>query len=104
MSGTTLFGRDEELAAVDALVDALPERGDALLVHGAPGIGRSALLDHAAARARARGFTVLRASGVRAESDLPFAGLHQLTHSVTDLVARLPAPQRVLGNRVTTGA
>ncbi|MGW7443952.1 ATP-binding protein [Kitasatospora sp. NPDC054795] len=93
MSGTTLFGRDEELAAVDALVDALPERGDALLIHGAPGIGRSALLDHAAARARACGFTVLRASGVRAESDLPFAGLHQLTHTVTDLVARLPTPQ-----------
>ncbi|MFJ9447834.1 helix-turn-helix transcriptional regulator [Kitasatospora sp. NPDC101235] len=93
MSGTTLFGRDEELAAVDALVDALPERGDALLIHGAPGIGRSVLLDHAAARARACGFTVLRASGVQAESDLPFAGLHQLTHTVTDLIERLPIPQ-----------
>ncbi|MFI2608154.1 helix-turn-helix transcriptional regulator [Kitasatospora sp. NPDC018619] len=93
MSGTTLFGRDEELTVVDALVDALPERGDALLVHGAPGTGRTALLDHAAARARARGFTVLRASGVRAESELPFAGLHQLVHTVSDRVARLPAPQ-----------
>ncbi|MFE4517776.1 AAA family ATPase [Kitasatospora sp. NPDC056783] len=93
MSGTTLFGRDEELATVDALVDALPERGDALLVHGAPGAGKSAVLDHAAARARARGFTVLRASGVQAESDLPFAGLHQLTHTVTDRLPRLPVPQ-----------
>ncbi|MGW3498504.1 helix-turn-helix transcriptional regulator [Streptomyces sp. NPDC001020] len=93
MSGTTLFGRGEELAAVDALVDALPRRGDALLIHGAPGVGKSALLDHAAARARACGFTVLRASGVQAESDLPFAGLHQLTHTVTDRIPRLPTPQ-----------
>ncbi|MGW3071721.1 MULTISPECIES: ATP-binding protein [unclassified Kitasatospora] len=93
MSGTTLFGRDEELAAVDALVDALPERGDALLVHGAPGIGKSALLDHAAARAGSAGFTVLRAAGVRAETELPFAGLHQLAHTMTERIPHLPAVQ-----------
>ncbi|WP_316520076.1 AAA family ATPase [Kitasatospora brasiliensis] len=93
MSGTTLFGRDGELAAVDALVDALPERGAALLIHGAPGLGKTALLEHAAARAGSAGFTVLRASGVPAEAELPFAGLHQLTHTLTDRVPHLPAAQ-----------
>ncbi|MEU3568912.1 AAA family ATPase [Kitasatospora sp. NPDC036755] len=93
MSGTTLFGRDGELAAVDALVDALPERGDALLVQGGPGTGKSALLDHAAARAGNAGFTVLRAAGVRAEAQLPFAGLHQLTRAMADRVPHLPAVQ-----------
>ncbi|SDS73610.1 regulatory protein, luxR family [Streptomyces sp. TLI_053] len=93
MSGTTLFGREEELAAVDALVDALPGHGDALLIHGGPGTGKSALLDHAAARARNSGCTVLRAVGVQAESRLPFAGLHQLTRTLTDRLPRLPAAQ-----------
>ncbi|WP_306190884.1 AAA family ATPase [Streptomyces sp. MK5] len=93
MSGTVLFGRDEELETVDELVDGLPERGSALLIQGAPGIGKSCLLDHAATRARNSGFTVLRASGVQAETHLPFAGLHQLTHTMTDRVSSLPPTQ-----------
>lgn len=91
MSGTTLFGRDEELAAVDDFVDEVPGRGNALLVRGAPGTGKSSLLEHAVARARGAGFTVLRASGFRAETQLPYAGLHQLTRTMTDRVAHLPA-------------
>ncbi|GAA2196049.1 helix-turn-helix transcriptional regulator [Streptomyces bangladeshensis] len=93
MADSTLFGRDTELAAVDALIDALPERGSALLMHGAPGIGKSALLEHAVTHARKSGCTVLRTSGVQAETHLPFAGLHQLTHTLTDRVARLPRAQ-----------
>ncbi|MFJ6379498.1 helix-turn-helix transcriptional regulator [Kitasatospora sp. NPDC092039] len=93
MSGSGLFGREAELSVVDELVDGLPGRGDALLLRGAPGIGKSALLDHAVARARASGFTVLRASGVQSETDLPFAGLHQLTHAMTGRVSRLPSAQ-----------
>ncbi|WP_437103940.1 ATP-binding protein [Streptomyces sp. enrichment culture] len=93
MAGGTLFGRGEELAAVGALIDALPERGSALLIHGAPGIGKSALLEHAVAHARGSGFTVLRTSGVQAETHLPFAGLHQLIHTMTDRVPRLPPAQ-----------
>ncbi|MGW1807082.1 AAA family ATPase [Streptomyces sp. NPDC002078] len=93
MSGIILFGRDEELPTVDELVDGLPERGSALLIRGATGIGKSCLLDHATTRARNSGFTVLRASGVQAETHLPFAGLHQLTHTMTDRVSRLPPTQ-----------
>ncbi|MFB6604886.1 AAA family ATPase [Streptomyces noursei] len=69
MSATTLSGRDEELATVDGFVDGfvdgLPGRGSALLIRGAPGIGKSALLEHAVTRARNSGFTVLTASGCR---------------------------------------
>ena len=93
MPGTTLFGRDKELATVDEFVDGLPERGRALLIQGAPGIGKSCLLDHAATRARNSGFTVLRASGVEAETHLSFAGLHQLTHTMTDRISGLPSIQ-----------
>jgi DNA-binding CsgD family transcriptional regulator len=93
MSGTILFGRDEELATVDELVDGLPERGSALLIQGAPGIGKSSLLAHAVTRARNSGFTVLEACGVQAETHLPFAGLHQLTRTMMDRVSRLPPTQ-----------
>ncbi|MER5362483.1 AAA family ATPase [Streptomyces sp. NPDC002785] len=93
MSGTILFGRDRELAAVDELVDGLPERGSALLIRGAPGIGKSSLLDHAVTRARNSGLTALKASGVQTETHLPFAGLHQLTHTMTDRISHLPPTQ-----------
>lgn len=42
----------------------------ALLLRGEAGIGKTALLDCTAARARAKGFTVLRAVGSEAESEL----------------------------------
>jgi DNA-binding CsgD family transcriptional regulator len=93
MSHDILFGRDKELAAVDQLVDGLAARGGALLIQGAPGIGKSALMVHAAARARNSGFTVLKASGVQAETHLPFAGLHQLVRTMLDGVSRLPPAQ-----------
>jgi predicted ATP-dependent serine protease len=51
-----------------ALLDGIDRAGAALLVRGKPGIGKSALLDHAAELASARGFRVLRAVGVHAES------------------------------------
>ncbi|MFJ3582201.1 ATP-binding protein [Streptomyces sp. NPDC090127] len=93
MSGGELFGRAAESAIVDGLVDALPVTGAALLLEGPPGIGKSALLDHAVDRARGGGISVLRASGVQAETHLPFAGLHQLTRTLLDRVPRLPTAQ-----------
>ncbi|MCY1139126.1 LuxR family transcriptional regulator [Actinoplanes sp. Pm04-4] len=58
----------------EAFVDDL----GALLVTGEPGVGKTTLLDAAAARARQRGRLVLRATGVELEADLPFSALHQL--------------------------
>ncbi|MFI9611624.1 ATP-binding protein [Streptomyces sp. NPDC052023] len=93
MPGDELFGRAGELAALDALVDGLPDTGAALVVRGAPGIGKSALLSRTGRRARAAGLTVLTASGVEAETHLPYAGLHQLTHGLLDRVGHLPPVQ-----------
>ncbi len=68
--------------------------GDALVLLGEPGIGKSFLLSAAQARAQASGFQILTATGVQSEAELPFAGLHQLTRGVQRDVDSLPSPQR----------
>ena len=88
-----LHGRDAELATIDELLArARTGAGGALVVRGEPGIGKTSLLDHAAARAT--GFRVLRGSGVESESALPFAGLHLLLRPVLDHLDAVPGPQR----------
>ncbi|MGW0275245.1 AAA family ATPase [Streptomyces sp. NPDC003006] len=73
-------------------------RSAALVVRGEAGIGKSELLTHAVAAARAGGLRVLRATGTDSESELPFAGLHLLLGRAADRVAELPERQaRALG-------
>ena len=87
-----LYGREAECAQLSALLDAASGSSSAALVlSGEPGVGKTALLDEA--RARASGMHVLAARGVESESVLPFAGLHQLIRPALALVDRLPAPQ-----------
>ncbi len=87
-----LYGRDAERALVGALLDAARgSRSGALVVRGEPGVGKTALLEDA--RERADGMHVLAARGVESESELPFAGLHQLLRPALHLLERLPAPQ-----------
>ena len=89
----TLIGRRSELEAIEGVVDtARGGRSGVLVVRGVPGVGKTALLD-AAVRA-APEFRVLRADGVEAESELAFAGLHQLLRPLLGLIDRLPAVQR----------
>ncbi|WP_034384183.1 ATP-binding protein [Herbidospora cretacea] len=90
----SLIGRGAETARLEALVDGIRARGDALIVRGAPGIGKSALLDVAAARARAGEVTVSSTSGVQSETHLPFAGLYQLVHPLLGSADDLPVRQR----------
>ncbi|GAA3573315.1 LuxR family transcriptional regulator [Nonomuraea rosea] len=90
----TLLGREREVAELEGLVDRIRERGDALVVRGAPGIGKSALLAVAAARAEAYKVMVSSASGVQSETHLPFAGLHQLLRPMLGSADQLPARQR----------
>ena len=73
------------------LADARQGRSGILVVHGDPGIGKSALLEYAVERAD--GCRVLRAAGVEWEMELPFAGLHQLCAELLDARERLPTPQ-----------
>src|SRR5687767_11446406 len=77
---------------MDALVDgARSRRGGALVLRGLPGVGKSALLADAAARAT--GMQVLRVVGVESESPLAFAALHRLLRPVLPYLDELPAPQ-----------
>ncbi|MFE1199548.1 AAA family ATPase [Streptomyces olivaceoviridis] len=72
------YGRDEELAVLhEMFVGARPGHGGALTVCGEPGIGKTALLDHALATAGDHVY-VLRASGSEFETGFAFATLHQL--------------------------
>ena len=66
--------------------------GQALVVRGEPGVGKTVLLDYLAGQAsRCR---VARAAGVQSEMELAFAGLHQLCAPMLDHAESLPAPQR----------
>jgi DNA-binding CsgD family transcriptional regulator len=89
-----LVGRGEQLALLRRMLAEAGSRGSAVLVRGAPGIGKSALLAEAAASAEGLGFRVLRAVGVEAESDIPYAGLQQLLRPLGAAIADLAAPQR----------
>jgi DNA-binding CsgD family transcriptional regulator len=86
-----LYGRERELDGLASLVRGLAEgSGGALVVRGEAGIGKSSLLAAAAGLAGQAGAQVLTATGVQAETRLPFAGLHQLLRPVLPLAERLP--------------
>ena len=88
-----LYGRHEEKATLDQLVDdARQGAGAALVLWGDPGIGKTALLDYAADTV-ASDFTVLTCRGTRLESGLAFAALHELLWPVMDRIGMLPSPQ-----------
>ena len=88
-----LVGREGERTRLDSLI-AWARRGEsaALLVHGEPGIGKTRLLEHAAAGAT--DLQVLRARPLEAESELAFAGLSELLRPILQLLDRIPAPQK----------
>ena len=89
-----LVGRDAEQALLAALIGEAPSRGNAIVLLGDPGVGKTSLLRAAAAHARDAGFTVLEAAGVEPEELLPYAGLHQLLRPVLSATGALPAPLR----------
>jgi hypothetical protein len=63
-----------------------------IVLRGAPGIGKSALLEYAVTNAR--DFAVARVTGVESEVGLGFAAVHQLVLPFLDHVVELPEPQR----------
>ena len=94
VSQVPLVGRDGEVAVLRSFVaEAAAGRGGALIVTGAPGIGKSVLLDAAAQEAADAGARVLRASGVEFEADIAFSGLNQLVLPLSQTVRAL-GPRR----------
>jgi DNA-binding CsgD family transcriptional regulator len=92
-----LVGRSAETGRIDAILSRLGGGGDALLILGDPGIGKSALLRHARLRAAAAGIRSLVTTGVESEAELAFAGLHQLLQPILGIREVLPdRPRRVL--------
>jgi DNA-binding CsgD family transcriptional regulator len=89
-----LLGRDQERTLLRTILAEVATHGQALVVRGGPGVGKSRLLTEIAGTARERGMSVLTATGVQSEADLPFAGLHQLLRPVRGRVTELPAVQR----------
>ncbi|MFE2108894.1 AAA family ATPase [Kitasatospora sp. NPDC059463] len=88
-----MLGRSRECGALEDLLDAVRGSGSRVLVlRGEPGVGKTRLLEHAAARAR--GLRTARVTGVQSEMELPYAGLHQLCAPFLDRLGRLPVPQR----------
>ncbi|MFJ6070925.1 AAA family ATPase [Streptomyces sp. NPDC093065] len=88
-----LRGRHHECGALDELVLGVEAGRSAVLVlRGEAGIGKSALLDHLAARAT--GHRVARGAGAESEMELPFAGLHQLCAPFLGRATSLPQPQQ----------
>ncbi|MDP9793201.1 DNA-binding CsgD family transcriptional regulator [Catenuloplanes nepalensis] len=88
-----LEGRSRECREIDRVIDGLTTgAGGALLLVGETGIGKSALLRYAAARGS--GLRTLAACGVSAESELRFAGLHELLGPLLDRLSGIPARQR----------
>jgi DNA-binding CsgD family transcriptional regulator len=82
-----LYGRDlEQKTIAQILTSTVSGRPRGLVLRGAAGIGKSALLDYAATLSPGR---VLRLAGVESEAELPYAALHLLLHPVLDRVPRL---------------
>src|SRR6185295_15579335 len=88
-----LLGRRSECATLDGLLEMVRAgESGALVIRGDPGGGKTALLEYVVERAA--GCRVAQASGVQAEMELAFNGLHQLCAPMLDRLERLPAPQR----------
>ncbi len=88
-----LIGRRAECEVLDWLIGAVRAgESHALVVVGENGVGKTALLDYAAAQAS--GCRVARAGGVQSEMELAFAGLSQLLAPMLDRLERVPGPQR----------
>ncbi|NDU73784.1 AAA family ATPase [Actinomadura sp. DSM 109109] len=88
-----LYGREAEQDTIAGLLaGARTGTSSSLVLRGDPGIGKTALLDHAAAEAGH--MRILRGTGVEHEAELPFSGLQLLLRPALEARAALPVPQR----------
>jgi DNA-binding CsgD family transcriptional regulator len=87
----SVVGRSGELDRLRAFVHRSATDGEALLLFGEPGVGKTLLLDAAADVASAAGARVLRAGGVEFEAEMSFSGLNQALLPLFGEFARLSA-------------
>ena len=84
-----LVGREVELAALDRFLAIAHSTGRARLIVGEAGVGKTRILQAAAALARGSGTRVLSASGVEFEADISYSGQNHLLHPLFDKLANL---------------
>jgi predicted ATP-dependent serine protease len=94
-----LQGRETVIALIDRLLDHIDQGGSTLVVSGAPGIGKSALLEEAKSRARERGITVLSVTGVLAQVHIAFAGLERALRTLMKQAKSLAPRQQQVWQR-----
>jgi DNA-binding CsgD family transcriptional regulator len=87
-----LFGRDLERTRIAELLNlARNGQSGVLVLRGEAGVGKSALLEEA--RRLAADMLVLSGGGIESETQLPYAGLHQIVRPILDHHEQLPDPQ-----------
>ncbi len=87
-----LLGRTQERSEIERALEVARSGVSArLALTGEPGIGKTALLDHAAGQAT--GMQVLRARGVESEAQIPFASLLELLRPTLFMIEKVPPPQ-----------
>jgi DNA-binding CsgD family transcriptional regulator len=106
-STARLVGRDADLSIVRSFAGRTAAQGGSLVVVGEPGVGKTALLNEAAAESESAGARILRATGVEFEADVSYAGLNELLWAETASLQVLDRDQAValetaLGRRVST--
>jgi DNA-binding CsgD family transcriptional regulator len=90
-----IIGRREELRAVAGFLMAVPDGGQALLLEGDAGIGKSALLEEGKRLAGERGIRVLASHSAHSETRIAFATIGDLLGPVVeDGLPRLAPIQR----------
>jgi DNA-binding CsgD family transcriptional regulator len=88
-----LKGREVERDTLEGVLTAIQAgQSRVLVMHGEPGVGKTALLDYVADGAA--GCRVIRAGGVESNMELAYAALHQLCAPMLDRLDHLPPPQR----------
>jgi len=88
-----LLGRRSECDALDRLLERVRTgNSQTLVLRGEAGIGKTALLEYLLERAS--GCRVARAVGVESESELAYAGLHQLCAPMLGGLDQLPGRQQ----------
>jgi len=89
-----LHGREHEQRLLDDMVRIIRDgQSRTLIIRGEAGVGKSALLNYAAGRA-VPDCRVAEIGGFESETELTYAGLHQLCRPMFDHLDRLPEPQR----------
>ena len=84
-----LVGRGAEIDVLQSFIERAGLSGEALVLVGDAGVGKTALLDVAARRAISLGVSVVRAAGGEFEAEISFSALHQLLLPLLDGIEEL---------------